>query len=175
MDMSDRDQLHGLFLQHRQMLEAYVRALVGDPVDAEDVFQDIGMVVLRKNVEDLPVAERFPAWLRGIARNVVYKHYRSRRRRREELWDNFQRVVDQAFDEADSKAHDLEAERVALQSCLERLSGNGRSLLAARYTDAKPIDDLAKQRNKSAAAIRMLLMRLRKKLLLCLQRAGVVS
>lgn len=154
------------------MLEGYLRALVGRADAAEDLFQEVSLVVLNKAVDDLPDDDRFPAWLRGIGRNLAHKHFRTRKRRREEAWDELHDLIDQSFAEADGATwHD--DERRALRRCLEQMPTRGRELLRQRYEEDCTPKDIAKRHGRTADAVRVALMRLRQSLRTCLQRAAV--
>ncbi len=70
------ESLSQLFLQHRFMLMSYLRALVRDPNDAEDLFQEVGLRVMHS--ESVPTdPSQFAAWCRGVARNLVLHYWRN--------------------------------------------------------------------------------------------------
>ena len=54
---------------------AWGARLGGPAVDAEDVAQDVFIVVINR-LEDVRDLERFPAWLFGVTRKVVSQHRR---------------------------------------------------------------------------------------------------
>ena len=62
-----QDQAMRSLLAQRGQLIGYIGAIVGDPHLAEDVFQEVALVVMRKS----PVHEHeagFSAWVRTVAR-----------------------------------------------------------------------------------------------------------
>jgi RNA polymerase sigma-70 factor (ECF subfamily) len=59
-------------------LLAYLQRRIGDPMDAEDVLQDI-FIRLHTRLDSLRDESRLAPWLYGIARNAVVDYYRGRR------------------------------------------------------------------------------------------------
>ncbi len=59
-------------------LLAYLRRRIGDPMDAEDVLQEI-FVRLHTRLDSLQDERRLAPWLYRIARNAVVDYYRARR------------------------------------------------------------------------------------------------
>jgi RNA polymerase sigma-70 factor (ECF subfamily) len=72
----DRDALELLLTAVRPSLERYVRGLVG-PSDAEDVLQEILLIVYRK-LKLLEQPEVFRAWVFRIASRAAFRHLRKR-------------------------------------------------------------------------------------------------
>jgi RNA polymerase sigma factor (sigma-70 family) len=103
--------LSQLFLQHRFMLMSYLRALVRDPNDAEDLFQEVGLRVMHS--DGVPTdPSQFAAWCRGVARNLVLHHWRSKRRSRVEVSERWLDALDLAYRHVDP-ASDLACRRMA--------------------------------------------------------------
>ncbi|MEA2306991.1 MAG: hypothetical protein QOH43_4271, partial [Solirubrobacteraceae bacterium] len=76
-----------LYARHQPQVAAQVRAMLHDPVRAEDVTQEVFLSALRRMREtDAPIA--FGAWLREIARNACIDHFRRARRRPELSYDD---------------------------------------------------------------------------------------
>src|SRR5262245_40628550 len=73
-----QDQLVQLLIGHRAMLMGYIALILGDPHLAEDVFQEVAVVVVRKG-DALRDAEGFPAWARQIARFKALHTLRERK------------------------------------------------------------------------------------------------
>ena len=69
--MAEDEELIRRFTGIRASILGYLRILVGDPHLAEDLFQDISVVVLEKT-STFDRAKDFGAWVRGIARNVAH-------------------------------------------------------------------------------------------------------
>jgi RNA polymerase sigma factor (sigma-70 family) len=148
-----------LLLKGAESLRAYIRRRVGNPTDAEEVFQDLSLLVIRHHTgpED---ADRFSAWCRALARHVLAHHFRTKRRRANLL----SRI------ELDCTSfeltHDLDPERAAsareaLQRLGTELDPSARELLAQRFLHGRSTEDIAHRLEQSPTAVRMRLMRLR--------------
>jgi bifunctional DNase/RNase len=75
----DRDALSMLLVQHRSMAMATCCRMLGDPMLAEEAFQEASLTVLL-NLDLLQQPDRFGAWFTGIALNVCRRALRERRR-----------------------------------------------------------------------------------------------
>jgi len=149
------------------MLTDYIRCLLRDRPEAEDLFQETGLVVMRHPTG--PESEaRFAAWCRGIARNLAHERWRAQRREvgGDDLWER----IDQAYQEADSECETWAGRRAALAQCLEALPRLDRELLRKRYAGRSTADELGKALGATAEAMRMKIMRLRKALARCIER-----
>ena len=147
------------FPQQATSLRAYLRRRVRDPADAEELFQELSLVVIRhpsgpKNVE------RFPEWCRALARHMLGHHFRSNRRRAK-LLDRF------AFEgTANDPCQRIDPERLAsarqlLTKLTERLDPGSTELLSQRYALGESAHEIALRLEQSPTAVRMRLMRLR--------------
>ncbi|HWZ92351.1 MAG TPA: sigma-70 family RNA polymerase sigma factor [Polyangiaceae bacterium] len=148
-----------LFLDRAKSLYAYIRRRVDDQTDAEEVFQDLSLLVLRHRSGPKDV-ERFNAWCHCLARHVLAHHSRAKRRRANLL----SRV------ELESAGfvtcHRLDPERAAsarelLRILGKRLDPQARELLSQRYLLGESSEEIALRLEQSPTAVRMRLMRLR--------------
>lgn len=162
-------------IRHKKVLEGMLTALTGDWNVAEDLFQEVAVVMTRKR-EEAREDCNFVAWGRAIAVNVV-RDYRKKRARRKVhvLADDALESVAVAFEERDEPFWD--ARRQALKQCTEELPERERTLLRRRYEEAAPVSSLASWLSMSRGAVDTLLYRLRKALHQCVevrvQRAGM--
>jgi RNA polymerase sigma-70 factor, ECF subfamily len=174
MMMTSTDRIRRLFLSQQFRLMDYIGSLVRQVHDAEDIFQEVSLVILGK--EDDPTVPTdpaiFAAWCRGVARNHVLHYWRARGRRRIHLDERIAELAELAFTEAEG-ADDAPvldpAHRLALSTCLEHLDGTGRDVLEARYVAGRTCEDIAQDLGKAAGGVRMLLMRLRDRLRQCIE------
>jgi RNA polymerase sigma-70 factor, ECF subfamily len=158
-----------LFLRHQAMLRDYVRFLVRGAPEMEDLLQEIGVQVLKSQTAPL-APEEFPAWSRGVARNVVLHHWRSHRRSKEVVTDRMASLLDQAYVEMDAQADVWHERRLALRMCLEGMDERARDLILRRYHDHETSDTAAQRLGRSAVAVRKTLMKVKRGLLTCVQR-----
>lgn len=163
----NRESLSQLFLQHRFMLMSYLRALVRDPNDAEDLFQEVGLRVMHS--EGVPTdPSQFAAWCRGVARNLVLHHWRSKRRSRVEVSERWLDALDLAYRHVDP-ASDLACRRMAaLGECLGQLPPRTHDLVRRRYSDNQTSAEIGAALRRSAAAVRKMLERVRAELEECI-------
>ena len=161
-------------LQHKRTIEGMLTAMVGDFSTAEDLFQEVAVIMTRKR-ETVEEDCRFVAWARSIAINVVRDYRKKKARQKVHVLDDqtLEHVAD-VFAETDEEVWDLR--RQALRKCSERLPSKERNLLRQRYEEAVPVEKLATSMSTSRGAIDTALYRIRKALLNCvelrLQRMG---
>jgi RNA polymerase sigma-70 factor (ECF subfamily) len=135
----DQDTLVRLLLTHRAMVLGYLTSMVRDIHLAEDIFQDVALVVMRKGGV-LGAAEEFPVWVRRVARLEAMN---ALRKRRQGLLPLSQAVLEQL--ESHWRTRDAESPAAvnALQRCMERLSERAQELVRLRYADGIKGKDLA--------------------------------
>ncbi len=156
MDRADQERCWSLFLEHRARLTRYVKRLMPELQDPTDVVQEVGLRLLRQSPTMPPHGDRFDAWCRAVARHVVLHELRSARHERKKLAE-----LD-LNGQLDSWQPDLRAE--ARSTLVRRLAGvdaESQELLMRRYVLEQTSQEIARQMNLSAAAVRMRLMRLR--------------
>jgi RNA polymerase sigma factor (sigma-70 family) len=166
--LADHQVISGLFLQQRHMLLSYIHALVRDPDAAEDLFQQVGICILER--EELPCPpEAFPAWCRGVARNLILHHWRDQRQRRAIPSGLLIDAVDLAYSEMDSHADFYQLRSAALAECLKRVPARQRQLLALRYTENLTSQEIGQRSRRTAEAVRQEIARLRSQLRECIE------
>jgi RNA polymerase sigma-70 factor, ECF subfamily len=147
------------FLVNAKSLRAYIRRRVCDATEADEVFQELSLIVIRDR-SDFRDIERFPAWYRALARNVLAHHFRSERRRAGLL----SRVELEAA--SSNTTHCLDPERSVsareiLSTLATRLEPDARELLLQRYLLGESAQEIALRLEQSPSAVRVRLMRLR--------------
>lgn len=120
-----------IFAKHDRWLYAYLMTLLGKPSYAEEVFQEV-CVVLWREYEKFDPSTNFMKWASVIALNQVRKFRRNLKKRDAWLSDNaLELLSDEAIDQADL----LEGRRLALHFCLNKLSQSDRDLVQICYSD----------------------------------------
>ncbi len=154
-------------VRHKRVLEGMIAALVGDFNVAEDLFQEIAVVMTRRREEadeDTP----FVAWGRAILLNVVRDYRRKCGRMRVRIvQDELLESVARAFDERADAWWD--ARRQALRACVDKLPSRERDLLRRRYEQETPVAELASSLSATRGAVDTLLYRIRKALMTCVE------
>lgn len=166
--MADADP--GLFvrllLQHQGAMLRYILPLVGNLADAQDVLQDTAVALWQKFGQYDPERPFLP-WARQFAHHEVLMHHRRQRRYTfltEELIETLaERQVEQ---EAEAQQR-----RGALQACLDALPEADRALIDERYADTgMTVQRLATETGQTPNVLYKALARIRRQLLLCLDR-----
>lgn len=158
-------ELARLWVRVQPAVSAYVSANVSDMHHADDLVQEVAQTVAEK-FSEYDRQRPFTSWVLGIARIRILKYYRACSRDRlvlsepvlERLADAIARTEDQAEDRRD-----------ALRNCLERVSGKRRELIESRYRNGERVVDIAARLGVSAAAVSVMLFRVRKSLMACIQ------
>jgi DNA-directed RNA polymerase specialized sigma24 family protein len=139
------------------MLHSYVLRLVGDREASNEVLQEVSLRILVGVGPTEP--ERFAAWSRGVARHVVWRDSRLRRRARAEVVLQEDLVDEVAHHGVDAEAH-LDARAWMARVAMD-IDTAGLELLFRRYVLEETGRELADELDQSPAALRMRLMRLR--------------
>lgn len=161
------DDRPDLLQGHRPKLLAYLLHLVRDPHDAEDLLQELSVLVLEKP-DMLTRAGDVFAYLRGVARHLAAGRLGARIRRGETLrrwtewaWEN---------DPDDGSTDDERLRQVeALRRCREKLPENSKRLVSLRYDRGLEVRAVASEIGASVAAIKVALLRVRVALARCVQ------
>ncbi|MFM2092659.1 MAG: hypothetical protein RLZZ127_3148 [Planctomycetota bacterium] len=168
----DRTTIAKLYIQCQPMLDAYVHSIVPIAADADDLAQEAGVLILTR--DDLMVdPAMFPAWARGVARNLILHHWRHRRRTREHGMERLCDLVDTAWEEHEAETArrgELEGALQRLDRCLARLDERQRSLLHRFHVLGETAAEIGASLNRSADAVLMAVLRLRRRLRTCIER-----
>jgi RNA polymerase sigma-70 factor (ECF subfamily) len=168
-DLSDQthDQFVLLFAEHEAALRTFVRSLLPSRDDAAEVMQEAALVLWQKFAE-FDTTRDFRRWAFGVARYEVLAHLRDRARDRHVFDDA---LVNKLADDAAAADERHEAQREALETCLQKLPEHQRGLVLSAYAKGRRMDELAAQRGQTAMSLYKLLHRIRQALLECMRRA----
>jgi len=154
-------------LQYQPVLEGMLTAMVGDPASAEDLFQEMAILMTRKR-EEVDEDCKFAAWARRIALNLVRDHRKKLARRKvKPLDDDVLESVSRVFEDSDLELWN--ARRDALRNCADQLPDRERAILRRRYEDAAAPTQIASEFSLSRGAVDTLLYRARRTLHDCVQ------
>ena len=168
-DLNDQqhDQFLRLFAAHEPALRTFVRSLLPSLADVSEVMQEVAVVLWQKFAE-FDAARNFRKWAFGVARYQALAYLRDRARDRHVFDDE---LVGKLSDEAAAAEQRHEAQREALEICLQKLPTHQRELVLSAYTKGTRMDELAAERERTAMSLYKLLHRLRQLLLECVRRA----
>lgn len=163
----DRDVFVRLLMRHDRTIRAYLRGLLPTASDVDEVMQEASVVAWRKFGE-LDHPENFRRWACVIARYEVLMYRRKKARDRLVLGEEIERLMaDEGLDELPLRDRQLEA----LEACLEKLPPERRRLVLRVYEAESPMKTIAEQVGKTPTAIHKMLSRVRRELLLCVERS----
>ncbi|HSI35786.1 MAG: sigma-70 family RNA polymerase sigma factor [Phycisphaerae bacterium] len=165
-DDDRRGDFAALLARHHTTLLGYVLSLVPSWSDAEDIVQDASAVMWRKFTEFEP-GTNFLAWACQVARFHVMNHVRKRGRDKHVFAAD---LLDTLARESEAAAERMEAERVALRGCLEKLDDPSREMLGRAYAPEGSVNRIAEEQGRTANAVYKALNRIRGGLLKCIQR-----
>lgn len=166
-DRERRDAFARLFARHDRWLFAYLVSLLGNAGHAEDVFQEV-CVVLWREYESFELGTDFVRWVSVIAHNQVRKFRRDRQRVGPQLSDS---AVEMISRDGVERIDLLESRREALRRCLEKLSERDRQLVRDCYSDVRrSFKRVAEDLGKPVNTVYKALNRIRKALHDCIER-----
>lgn len=162
------------FIHDRHRLGAFVGGLLRDAHTAEDVIQEV-WVRLAAEVEKGAVIENQPAWCRGVARNLILKHWRTQQTAKvvadSEVMEAFLAQVEAAFSEEEQDAeNEWQRRQQALDDCVAALPEKSRRMLSLRYEGRQSVEEVARATGQSFDAVTKALYRLRQALTECVER-----
>jgi RNA polymerase sigma-70 factor (ECF subfamily) len=153
--------------RHQVMILAYARAIVRDLHLAEDVYQEVALILARDPAR-MPAEEAGLApWLREITRRKALELLRKAHRACA-LDDEVLELVAGAFEPTPPDA--LGDLRAAMAGCLERLPADSRAIVTGRYADDLTCEDIAARAGRSVQGVYAVLKRMRLALQECVER-----
>jgi RNA polymerase sigma-70 factor (ECF subfamily) len=160
-----------LFLKEEPLLRAFLLSATGSAEATDDLLQSAAAVLLDK-WDDYDRARPFRPWALGIARLEVLKWRQQLARSRNVLSEDAAALLEEA---AAEHAPEIEARQGFLLACIEELRDDHRGVLDMKYGLGLKIAEIARRIGKSAAAVEMILSRLRKILRDCIGRKAQES
>lgn len=157
------------FTAHEPALRAHVRRLVPMRADADDVMQEISVVLWEKFDSFLDGGD-FRAWAFGVARYEVLAWLRDRGRDRLVLDEE---VAAKIAEETAADEPRLQRQREALEQCMQKVPQDQRGLLMQAYQPDSRIQEVAQGSGRTVAGFYQWLHRMRRLLLDCIRRALV--
>jgi RNA polymerase sigma-70 factor, ECF subfamily len=162
-------ELHRAFLRaftaHEPAIRAHVRRLVPSRADADDVMQEVSVVLWEKFGSFREGAD-FGAWAFGVARFEVLAWLRDKGRDRLVLDE---KVILQIAKESTADEPRLARQREALEQCMEKVPHAQRGLLMQAYQPEVRIQEVAAGSGRSVTGFYQWLHRMRKALLDCIR------
>jgi RNA polymerase sigma-70 factor (ECF subfamily) len=159
-------EFHQLFVENQPRVYAFIRTLLPDFEDSQEVFQNACVIILGK--ADQFVAETsFARW----ACQIAYYEACNYRRRRQRAAPTFAPdVLELLMAEQLERFEKTDLRQEALRNCLGRLRPQDRALLESRYSANKTPSEMAVELARPLATVKKSLQRLRRNLQECIKR-----
>ena len=163
-----RDAFARLFAQHDRWLFSYLVTLLANSADAEEVFQEVCVVLWREH-EKFQLGTNFVKWASVIAHHQVQKFRRQRKRFGPQLSDE---AVERLATTAAQRADLFDFRRDALRRCLDKLPAKDRRLIETCYADSGASFKIAAQQiGRPVNTVYKALNRIRRVLHQCIDRS----
>ena len=158
--------LDELVRAHQARLRAYLFSRTGDIDAADDLAQEVFLVVFRL-IDQYDRSRPAWPWLIGIARNELREHWRSVAR--DKVTDAIEALVADRLiaDEGSAPADRLPMD--ALAACLSKLPEHSRALVRMIYDERINCAEAAKRLQQKAGAVRVTIHRIRRALQACVE------
>jgi RNA polymerase sigma-70 factor (ECF subfamily) len=166
-DQQRREVFARIFSQNDRWLYAYLVTLLGNAADAEEVYQEV-CVVLWREYEKFDPDSHFRRWASVIARNRVMR-FRTVNNRSARLLSD--KAVELLAEEAVEYSQIYEERRLALRGCLEKLPVTDRDLVTACYSDIhQSFREVAQELGRPVNTVYKAIQRVRRVLRDCVER-----
>lgn len=160
-DLTTDPGFEDLLLAQQQPLLNYIKSLVQNHHEAEDVLQKTNLILWQKRGH-FEAGSSFRAWAFTIARLEAFNQIR-RRSRDQRVLSNPD-IVDAPATGPDS-ADESQADTLkALRACLRRLPERDRELLLTRYGSDRTLGEYASKLNRSPGTLKARLFKIRENL-----------
>jgi RNA polymerase sigma factor (sigma-70 family) len=158
-DSAGRIDRHDLLVKHHALLQRFVGSLSVSREEAEEIVQDVAVVVLRHRATPLE-AKAFAGWCYWVVHNLAAHSRRREARRRARYQDDAELERRYA-----SLGHESDPERAAeskqrLAAYVQRLDEAAQNLLFQRFVLEETSEEIATRMKVSPASVRMRISRL---------------
>lgn len=155
-----------LFSRHSQRIYRFIRSLVDNRTDAEEVYQNT-CTVLWSKFDSFESGSNFWAWSCQIVRYEVLNYRRRQNLERHVFSDEFySRVAESAMVSID----ELDQQQAALSVCFELLTDRQKEVLEKIYEPEATPQSVARSLKRSPNAIYKTMRRAHELLFSCIQR-----
>jgi len=153
-----------LFAGSQLKLYRYIITLVANQTDAEDVLQNVNLVLLQK-CDQFEIGTNFLAWALSIAYWEVAKHRDKKKRSSPGLSDA---TLAALANEVVHKSPLLEHRNAVLPDCMAKLSPVDRELVRDHYYRGLSWESIASALGRTASSVRHSICRIRRELKRCI-------
>jgi RNA polymerase sigma-70 factor, ECF subfamily len=156
-----------LYSQHQRWLFVYLTTLVGSVDDAEDLMQEVCVVMWQQH-QRFELGTNFAAWLSVIAYHQVQKFWRKQKQQRRFVNPE---IVEQLAEQVPKDRELLDRKRQLLRDCVGGLKLADQQLLSAIYGEsAVTIRQLSKELSQPERRMYKTVARIRRRLFECVRK-----
>jgi RNA polymerase sigma-70 factor (ECF subfamily) len=163
----DRDEIVKQLFSQRSELIGYAWGIVRDDHLADDLFQEVCLIALRK-ADEIMDNQHLRGWLRQSLRYEALKAIRKDRNSPVVLGEQVLIAMDSAWDAEMVAAQQERNEHLA--DCMQKLTPNARRLVRLRYHEGISGRELADRVGRSVNAVYVGLTRAHRALEACIRR-----
>jgi RNA polymerase sigma-70 factor len=161
------DQLVRLLIAERGKVLAYIRSIVRREHLAEDVFQDVSILAIRKQ-DEIQDDAHFMKWIRSAARLEALNVVRRAKVRELTLDDGVLDALEAGWARHDDDRDGQAA--AALHECIATLSPGAQRIIRERYESGRSVAELAKVMNRQIDSLYVAISRIYRVLSDCITR-----
>jgi RNA polymerase sigma-70 factor (ECF subfamily) len=157
-------------LRRQSLFMGYLVAMTHDLAAAEEIFQNVAVVVLERGTKE--TIRDFHAWAKEIVRRQALNYLRQRNQSSTHVRSVAPELLDGlslAFEEDVWDEETVPAEREALIECLKTLAPRSRRMMILRYEKQESFDEIARSLDASAQGVQRALSRIRRALHDCVR------
>ena len=156
-----------MLMNNEKEIYTCILAMVPNMWDADDIMQEVILVLWRKFSEFRP-GTNFAAWAKAIARNIVLKHREQKIKSHVSLSD---KVVELLQQDIEALSDQIDVRMQYMQDCVDKLPDQHRQLIYMRYQQNYTSKQIAQSVGRSIHAVYRILIRIEQALLRCVRRA----
>ena len=155
-------------LKHQGLFMGYLVAITRDLAAAEEVFQNVAVVILEQGARE-PIRD-FHAWAKEIVRRQALHYLRERSQARQRsMAPELLEGLSLALDSEPWADEGPRPERDALAQCLKSLPPRSRRIMSLRYEKQESFEEIGEVLESSAQAIQRAISRIRQSLHECVR------
>ena len=155
-----------LYLANERRIYGYVRALIPNWSDVDDIIQETASVMWSK-FDGFEKGTNFTAWALKIAHFQVLCYYKNKKNNK--LYFS-QGTIASLSEKIASKNPNVDERLSILKKCLQKLRSNELSLIQMRYEPGSSTKNVSRQTGKELHVLYRLFNKIHAKLLMCVRR-----
>ena len=155
-----------LYLANERRIYGYVRALIANWSDVNDIIQETASVMWSK-FDEFNEGTNFSAWALKIAHFQVLNYCKMKKK--DKIYFS-ERVIEQLSDQITSKDQNTDERLNILKQCLQKLQAGERDLIQMRYEPGATTKSVSEKTGKELHILYRLFDKIHIKLLYCIRR-----